>query len=210
MRGSLMAMADKLDVNALMKRYEALPSPARFGVLGGIALLIVGVYYAAFFGGMRTELANLDKKLEKVESSIQSAKAVASNLEAFKRKREELQGQLKEALRKLPSSSDLPQLLTDITSMGKKSGLEIESFKRGQKIDRGFYSEQQILLQFNGRYHDIGMFFDRLAKLDRIVNITKLDMKLINDVDVDPRLKVSGVAATFFFNETQAPTAGGE
>src|SRR5262245_5027369 len=173
MRGSLMAMADKLDVNALMKRYEALPSPARFGVLGGIALLIVGVYYAAFFGGMRTELANLDKKLEKVESSIQSAKAVASNLEAFKRKREELQGQLKEALRKLPSSSDLPQLLTDITSMGKKSGLEIESFKRGQKIDRGFYSEQQILLQFNGRYHDIGMFFDRLAKLDRIVNITK-------------------------------------
>lgn len=205
-----MAMADKLDVNALLKRYEALPSPARFGVLGGIALLVVGVYYAAFFGGMRTELAGLDKKLEKIESSIQSAKAVASNLESFKRKREELQAQLKEALRKLPTSSDLPQLLTDITSMGKKSGLEIESFKRGQKIDRGFYSEQQILLQFNGRYHDIGMFFDRLAKLDRIVNITKLDMKLINDVDVDPRLNVSGVAATFFFNETQAPTAGGE
>jgi type IV pilus assembly protein PilO len=168
------------------------------------------VYYVAFFGGMRTELTNLDKQLEKVEASIQSANAVASNLEGFKRKREELQTQLKEALRKLPTSSDLPQLLTDITSMGKKSGLEIESFKRGQKIDRGFYSEQQILLEFNGRYHDIGMFFDRLAKLDRIVNITKLDMKLINDVDVDPRLNVSGVAATFFFNETQAPTAGGE
>jgi type IV pilus assembly protein PilO len=205
-----MAMADKLDVNALMKRYEALPSPARFGVLGGVVLLVLGVYYVAFFGGMRTELTNLDKQLEKVEASIQSANAVASNLEGFKRKREELQTQLKEALRKLPTSSDLPQLLTDITSMGKKSGLEIESFKRGQKIDRGFYSEQQILLEFNGRYHDIGMFFDRLAKLDRIVNITKLDMKLINDVDVDPRLNVSGVAATFFFNETQAPTAGGE
>ena len=205
-----MAMADKLDVNALMKRYEALPSTARFGVLGGVVLLVLGVYYMAFFGSMRTELTNLDKQLEKVEASIQSANAVASNLESFKRKREELQTELKEALRKLPTSSDLPQLLTDITSMGKKSGLEIESFKRGQKIDRGFYSEQQILLEFNGRYHDIGMFFDRLAKLDRIVNITKLDMKLINDVDVDPRLNVSGVAATFFFNETQAPTAGGE
>ena len=205
-----MAMADKLDANALIKRYEALPAPARFGALGGVALLIVGVYYAAFFGGMRTDLAALDQKLEKVETSIQSAKAVASNLESFKRKREELQTQLREALRKLPTSSDLPQLLTDITSMGKKSGLEIQSFKRGQKINRGFYSEQQILLQFNGRYHDIGMFFDRLAKLDRIVNITDLDMKLINDVDVDPRLNVSGVAATFFFNETQAPTAGGE
>jgi type IV pilus assembly protein PilO len=205
-----MAMAEKLDVNALLKRYEGLPTAARFGVLGGIVALVLGVYYVGFFGSKRDELAVVDKKLEKVEASIQAAKAVASNLEAFKRKREELQAQLKEALRKLPSSSDLPQLLTDITSMGKKSGLEIQSFKRGSKIDRGFYSEQQILLQFNGRYHDIGMFFDRLAKLDRIVNITKLDMKLINDVDVDPRLNVSGVAATFFFNEPQTATAGGE
>jgi type IV pilus assembly protein PilO len=205
-----MAMADKLDVNSLLKRYEALPVPARFGVLGGIAVLVFGVYYLTLFGAKRSELAAVDKKLATIESSIQAAKAVAANLESFKQKREELQAQLREALRKLPASSDLPQLLTDITSIGKKSGLEIESFKRGPTVDRGFYSEQQILLKFNGRYHDIGMFLDRLAKLDRIVNITRLEMKLINDVDVDPRLNVSGIAATFFFNEPQAATAGGE
>jgi type IV pilus assembly protein PilO len=205
-----MAMAEKVDLNSALKRFEALPTPARFGVLGGIVALLLGIYWFALFGSKRTELAAVDKKLAKVESSIQSAKAVAANLESFRKKREELQAQLKEALRKLPTSSDLPQLLTDITSLGKKSGLEIQSFKRGSTIDRGFYSEQQILLQFNGRYHDIGMFFDRLAKLDRIVNITKLDMKLINDIDVDPRLNVSGVAATFFFNDSQPAMAGGE
>jgi type IV pilus assembly protein PilO len=205
-----MAMAEKLDLNGVLKRFEALPLPLRFGVLGGIVALLLAIYWFALFGSKRTELAAVDKKLAKVESSIQSAKAVAANLESFRKKREELHAQLKEALRKLPTSSDLPQLLTDITSMGKKSGLEIKSFKRGSKIDRGFYSEQQILLQFSGRYHDIGMFFDRLAKLDRIVNITKLDMSLINDIDVDPRLNVSGVAATFFFNDSQTATAGGE
>lgn len=206
-----MAMAEKLDLNSVVKRFEGLPAPARFGVLGAVVLLVLVVYYGAFFTAKRSELTTVQAKLEKVESSIQSAKAVAANLESFKKKREELQDQLKAALRKLPTSSDLPQLLTDITSLGKKSGLEIQSFKRGTKVDRGFYSEQQILLQFNGRYHDIGMFFDRLARLDRIVNITKLEMKLINDVDVDPRLKVSGVAATFFFNESKTPaTAGGE
>jgi type IV pilus assembly protein PilO len=205
-----MAMAEKLDLNGVLKRFEALPAAARFGVLGGIVALLLGIYWFALFGSKRSELAAVDKKLAKVESSIQSAKAVAANLESFRKKREELQGQLREALRKLPTSSDLPQLLTDITSLGKKSGLEIQSFKRGSKIDRGFYSEQQILLQFNGRYHDIGMFLDRLAKLDRIVNITKLDMKLINDIDVDPRLNVTGVAATFFFNESHTATPGGE
>lgn len=205
-----MAMAEKLDLNSVFKRFESLTAPLRFAVLGGIVALLLGIYWFALFGSKRTELDAVEKKLAKVESSIQSAKAVAANLESFRKKREELQAQLREALRKLPTSSDLPQLLTDITSMGKKSGLEIQSFKRGSQIDRGFYSEQQILLQFNGRYHDIGMFFDRLAKLDRIVNITKLDMKLINDIDVDPRLNVSGVAATFFFNDSQTATAGGE
>jgi type IV pilus assembly protein PilO len=206
-----MAMAEKLDLNSLVKRFEGLPAVARFGVLGAVVVLVLVVYYAAFFTAKQGELKVVQAKLEKVESSIQSAKAVAANLESFKKKREELQAQLQEALRKLPTSSDLPQLLTDITSLAKKSGLEIQSFKRGTKLDRGFYSEQQILLQFNGRYHDIGMFFDRLARLDRIVNITKLEMKLMNEVDVDPRLKVSGVAATFFFNESKTPaTAGGE
>lgn len=205
-----MGMAESLDVNALLKRVAGLPSVARFGILTGISALIVAIYFFTLFSGSRTALAAVDRKLAKVEGDIQAAKAVASNIESFQKKREELQAQLKDALRKLPDSSDLPQLLTDITSLGKKSGLEIQSFKRGSKIDRGFYSEQQIQLQFSGRYHDIGMFFDRLAKLDRIVNITRLDMKLENEVDVDPRLKVSGAAATFFFNESQTPTAGGE
>jgi type IV pilus assembly protein PilO len=205
-----MAMAENLDVNALLKRIAALPAPARFGILAGISAAIVALYFFTAFGSSRNQLAALEKKLAKVEGEIQAARAVASNLESFKRKREELQAQLQEALRKLPESSDLPQLLTDITSLGKKSGLEIRSFKRGSKIDRGFYSEQQILLEFNGRYHDIGMFFDRLSKLDRIVNITRLDMKLANEIDVEPRLNVTGAAATFFFNESQMPTAGGE
>jgi type IV pilus assembly protein PilO len=146
---------------------------------------------------------------------------VASNLESFKRKREELQEQLKAALEKLPESSDLPALLTNITGLGKKSGLEIQTFRQGKKIDRGFYSEQQIELQFSGAYHDIGLFFDRIASLSRIVNLSDLTFEVESETGETPMLSVKGIAATFYFNEsstgaattTDAPkpkTAGGE
>jgi type IV pilus assembly protein PilO len=204
-----MAIGENLDISGVLKQFEQLPSMARYGIMAGVVAVILGIYFFTFFGSARNRLAVVDRKLAKVEGEIQSAKAVASNLESFKKKQEELKAELKSAMRKLPESTDLPQLLTDITTLGKKAGLEIRSFKRGQKISRGFYSEQQILLQFSGRYHDIGTFFDRLAKLDRIVNITKLEMKLAKGTDAEPRLNVSGVAATFFFNESSDSAAAG-
>ena len=199
-----MAVGENIDLNALLRRMEALPGIARLGILGGIAAVIVGLYFFTMFGGARSKLQTVDRQLAKVESDIQSARAVASNLDNFKREQEELKQELQAALQKLPRTSDLPQLLTDISSLGKKSGLEIRTFKRADLANRGFYSEQNILLKFRGEYHDVGIFFDRLSRLSRIVNITSLDMKVAKDLGGSPLLEVSGNASTFFFNDSNS------
>lgn len=212
-----MAIGENIDAQAILQKLDRLPMPARYGLLAGVALAVVGLYVVLFFGGDQTTLRGLQTKRAKLEQSIQSAKAVANNLESFKKKRAELQAQLRGALEKLPESSDLPALLTNITGLGKKSGLEIQTFKQGKKIDRGFYSEQQIQLEFSGQYHDIGLFFDRVANLSRIVNLSDLNFTVESDNGESPNLKVTGIAATFYFNESNkeaAPpepkTAGGE
>jgi type IV pilus assembly protein PilO len=212
-----MAIGENFDAQQLLQKLDRLPAVGRYGLLAGVALTVVGLYLLLFFGGDQTALRALQTKRATVEQSIQSAKAVANNLESFKKKREELQEQLKAALEKLPESSDLPALLTNITGLGKKSGLEIQTFKQGRKIDRGFYSEQQIQLEFSGPYHDIGLFFDRVASLSRIVNLSDLTFSVDSDAGETPILKVKGTAATFYFNDSSrgadasAPqTAGGE
>lgn len=212
-----MAISDNLNAQQILQRLDRLPQFARYGILAGVALLVVGLYLLLFFGSDQNSLRTLQNKRAKLEQNIQAAKAVANNLESFKRKREELESQLKAALEKLPESSDLPALLTNITGLGKKSGLEIQTFKQGKKIDRGFYSEQQIELEFSGAYHDIGLFFDRVASLSRIVNLSDLTFSVASETSETPQLKVKGIAATFYFNEasaapaTAAPkTAGGE
>src|SRR5262245_13224832 len=197
-----MAMAESLDAQKLLQKLDRLPGPARGGVLGLIALVVVAIYFLLFFGGNQTTLHGLQTRRAKVEQDIQAARAVANNLESFKKKREELGAQLQAALEKLPESSDLPALLTNISTLGKKSGLEIQIFRQGKKIDRGFYSEQQIELEFTGLYHDIGLFFDRVANLSRIVNLTELAFTVESDTGENPMLKVRGIAATFYFNDS--------
>lgn len=204
-----MAIGENFDAQKMLQKLERLPAPARGGVLAAIALVVIGLYMVLFFGGNQTTLRGLQTKRAKVEQDIQAARAVANNLESFKKKREELGAQLQAALEKLPESSDLPALLTNISTLGKKSGLEIQTFKQGKKIDRGFYSEQQIELQFTGLYHDIGLFFDRVANLSRIVNLTDLMFEVESDTGENPVLKVKGIAATFYFNDSSksAPPA---
>ncbi|HTO71717.1 MAG TPA: type 4a pilus biogenesis protein PilO [Myxococcota bacterium] len=212
-----MAIGENLDAQKLLQRMERLPPPMRNGLLAGIALAVVGLYMVLFFGGNQTQLHGLQNQRAKLEQDITSARAVANNLDAFKKKREELGQQLEAALEKLPESSDLPALLTNISSLGKKSGLEIQTFKQGKKVDRGFYSEQQIELEFTGVYHDIALFFDRVASLSRIVNLTDLTFTVANEAGESPTLKVKGIAATFYFNDSSkraatdkdAPKAGG-
>ena len=197
-----MAIGENIDAQKLLQKFERMPAPMRSAVLGSIALVVVGIYMVLFFGSNQTTLRALQTRHAKVEQDIQAAKAVANNLEAFKKKREELGQQLQGALEKLPESSDLPALLTNISTLGKKSGLEIQTFKQGKKIDRGFYSEQQIELQFTGFYHDIALFFDRVASLSRIVNLTDLSFDVEKDTGESPTLKVKGIAATFYFNDS--------
>ena len=201
-----MAIADKIDAQKMLQKLDRLPAPARGGVLGLIALVVVGFYFMLFFGSNQSSLRGLQTRRAKVEQDIQAARAVANNLESFKKKREELGQQLQAALEKLPESSDLPALLTNISTLGKKSGLEIQTFKQGKKIDRGFYSEQQIELEFTGMYHDIALFFDRVASLSRIVNLTDLTFEVASDTGENPNLKVKGIAATFYFNDSMNKT----
>jgi type IV pilus assembly protein PilO len=99
-------------------------------------------------------------------------------------------------------------LLTDVSSLGKKAGLEFRAFKPEDEVQKGFYAEVPIRVEFLGTYHQIGVFFDRLSKLSRIVNMNEFGMGLVKESAESPLLEVKGIATTFRFLET-GPKEGG-
>ncbi len=203
-----MAIGEGLDAKKILEQIDRMPAPARFGVLAGVAAVLIALYWFTLFGSTRQNLARLKTQLTQIESDIVEARTVASNLTSFREKQKELETELRTALQQLPNSSELPVLLTDITSLGKKSGLEIHQFRPSGEIQRGFYAEVPIALKLYGAYHDVGIFFDRLAHLSRIVNITELAMKLSDYRNDTPRLEVTGIATTYFFVDMSTRSGG--
>ena len=200
-------MASQLDANQILQQIERLPFGARLGLLVGVFVLVIGMYWMGIYDGQRSALEAQRTQLTKLQSEIAESRAVASNLNSFREQREILRKEFEGALQRLPNDTELPGLLTDISGLGKKSGLEIRAFDPGQKVNRGFYAEVPIALEFYGSYHELATFFDRLSRLSRIVNITQLDMKLESGSGDRPKLQIKGVATTFQFLSSSS-TAG--
>lgn len=186
------------------EKLTKLPRAQRLALLAGVALLIVGLYAYLLFLPARQRLQTVEAEELRLQRELSQVRAVVTNLDAFEREIADLERQFAAALRRLPDSKELPVLLTDISSIAKNAGLELKTFNPGSEERQDFYAEVPIQVEFSGRFHDIASFFDRIAKLPRIVNVQTLEVKTVQESTVDTRLRVRGEAVTFRFLEAAA------
>lgn len=190
-----------------LDKFARLPKPYRIAAIPLIAILVLGGYAWMFYQPARTELEAARAKERDLERKVSEVRAIVANLDAFQHEIADLEQKLKQALRQLPDSKELPGLLTDVSSLGKDAGLEFKSFRPQDEISRDFYAEVPIQIEFSGDYHDIARFFDKVSKLPRIVNVSELNMEIASQDAETTRLRVKGEATTFRFIEHQAAPA---
>ncbi len=76
----------------------------------------------------------------------------------------------------LPKEKEIPRLLTNISALGRGSGLDFLTFKPSAEIPKDFYSEIPVDIKVRGPYHNMGFFLDQVSKLDRIVTVANITM----------------------------------
>src|SRR5262245_29801169 len=184
-----------------LDKLARLSKGVRAGVFAGVALLVFGVYGYFFYLPASQELAKVEQEHLQLQRKLSEVRAVAANEQAVRDEIAALEKKLTVALRQLPDSKELPVLLTDVTSLGKNAGLEFKAFRPQQEVRKAFYAEVPIDIEFSGGFHDIAMFFDQLARLPRIVNISELEMTIKKESSASTLLAVEGKATTFRFVE---------
>lgn len=197
-------MALNLGLDKLQPTIEKigkLPSHYRMAIVLAIPIVLGLGYYQFLHRGSREELTRLRAQQQSLQRKLNEVRSVAANLSRFEQEIASLETELGEALRQLPNSKELPGLLTDISTLGKKAGLEFKAFRPQTEVNKGFYAEVPIEIEFTGRYHQVATFFDRISKLDRIVNVGDLNMSVDSEGLESTVLKVSGRAVTFRFVE---------
>lgn len=126
----------------------------------------------------------------------------AANLDAYKVQMKEMEESFGALLRQLPSDTEVPGLLEDITRTGLGSGLEFEEIKLQPEVVQQFYIELPIQISVVGGYHDLATFVSGVASLPRIVTLHDFEIKPA-EADSVSRLRMSVLAKTYRYNDQE-------
>ena len=118
--------------------------------------------------------------------------------------------ELAKAIKELPNSREIPELVRRISSIGKKIGLQFLLFKPMPEVVRDFYAEVPVKLKVEGSFHEVATFFDRIGKLNRIVNVKNITISDPEERSGKVMLTIEGTAVTYRFltEEEKSGTSG--
>lgn len=180
-----------------MKKSETAPSNATGGALDKIVdrvsqftkvqriLICLAMFAAcmAAFGSLSYKpkwdaYTKLNGELSELSAKVSEYEKVANILDDVRKKKEAAEVKYKKGLRLLPDQEEIPELLDGIAKVGKDVNVGIISFRPGEKTPGAeLYAVKPIDLEIAGSFHNIALFFDRLAKLFRIVTLLEFRLE---------------------------------
>lgn len=184
-----------------------LSTPKKMGILGVVILLIVLVLGQYLLMPAYEKRDQKDQEYTKLEQDLNEKKRVAQDPKVFEEKLESVKKELTIKKSQLPDKKEIPQLLTSISSLGKESGLNFLLFRPNPAVPKEFFAEIPVEIQVEGGYHEVASFFSKVGNLDRIVNITNVNMTKSHEEQEKMILKTSCLATTFMFIETPVSQA---
>jgi type IV pilus assembly protein PilO len=181
------------------------PIPIKAATITGICALVfgIGVYYDTL-----DQLAALDvsknKELE-LKQSFETKQKKAINLQDYQDQLAQIETELEDMIRQMPTKEEVASLLIDISQTGLASGLEFRLFKPGAPVRKDFYSELPISIEVIGKYEELGLFVSGLASLPRIVTVH--DVTIIPESKEAKTGKMKMMATVKTYNEGGDETA---
>jgi type IV pilus assembly protein PilO len=180
-----------------------------YGQVGAFVLLAVCgvgsfVYYYEWpareeFTARQTQLAGLRK-------DVAMGVATARKLPEFRSQVGDLQGRLDNLKAVLPEEKDAADLLRRMQTVATQSNLTIKSFRPAPTVTKQLHAEWPINLELDGTYHNLAIFFDRIGKFTRIVNISELAVKGKDKPEANSTITASCVATTFVLLDKPSAT----
>ncbi|WP_044870831.1 type 4a pilus biogenesis protein PilO [Pseudomonas sp. LFM046] len=165
-----------------------------------VLALVLAAGYNFHLKDLQAELDQYRAEEESLKQQFATKAFQAANLEAYKEQMKEMETSFGALLRQLPSDTEVPGLLEDITRTGLGSGLEFEEIKLLPEATQQFYIELPIRISVVGGYHDLATFVSGVASLPRIVTLHDFELSPA-DKDSGSKLRMSILAKTYRYND---------
>ena len=160
-------------------------------------LLVLGLGYHFHLTGLQDRYDVAASKEQDLREQYRIKAFQAANLKAYREQMKEMEHSFGALVKQLPSDTEVPGLLEDITFTGRGSGLQIEEIKLQDENVSHFYIELPISIAVQGTYHDLGNFVSGVASLSRIVTLHDFEIR----PGRDGQLTMNILAKTYRYND---------
>lgn len=184
-----------------LKRFNNIPWYTQLGIFSIFGIVIAGLGWYFFVSGLDQQIKVKQGQLDSLKVDIQRGQAVEQKHQEFLTQNKQLLNKLATLKIILPEAKQTDQLLRQVQESAVASNLMIKKFQPLPVAQKDFFSEWPINIEVEGSYHSLGVFFDRLSKFSRIVNVS--DVKIIENKKQQPNLTITATCAatTFVYNE---------
>ncbi len=187
-----------------LNTFVKLPKSQKILILVCLLGVIVGLYIFSVYLPAKEELEKKKAEMTKREMEVRELRTIAANMKRFQAEAAKLREELGLAMAQLPTSKEIPSLLANVSNLGKETGLEFLLFRPLPEVSKEFYAEIPVEIKVKGTYKDVAIFFAKVGKLPRIVNISAVTMEGAKEVVGRWEITTSCTATTFKFIEKTA------
>lgn len=178
--------------------------PWYFGLGVGLVLgLLVGalVWYQ-YIQPDRQAIQTEDSRLQELQKKIAEGRAAQQNLPRFREEVRLLQVELDKLLRILPARRNVQVIMRQVRLLVERGDLSLQRFRPLNEREQDFYSEWPLQINLDGDYHNLALFFDRIGRFSRIINIDNLNINA-NNQQAAHTLSANFTAKTFIYKESE-------
>ena len=148
--------------------------------VGGLAIAVLAIAiidWQYFYGPRQRDLADLRSQATAKHGDLDNKRGKTNARAQAEKELKDLTAELKRAQARLPDQREIADLLSSVAASGRAAGLDIVLFRQKPEVYHDFHAEVPVEMQMRGTYHDVALFLDRVKRLDRIVNVSDIQLK---------------------------------
>ena len=176
----------------------------------GIGLALAVAIHYFWFRGINQDIARKTDELKGLQDEISKGRAAERKLSQFREEVKRLELELAKLLQILPSARNTEDLIKRIETLTRQGDFSLKKFTPGEPIGKDFYSEYPIEISLDGTYHNLALFFDRMSRFSRIINVEDMKVGGLDTAGAGKSISASFTAKTFIYtgDENAKATAG--
>lgn len=159
-----------------MTGWNEIPAARRW-LLAGLALAAVSaaLYFTVYApeGSANAEAAQRLRTLETENVELERFRPRLREMEA---QIAQLKQQMEDGRRVIPDDQESAALMDNLSREAHQAGVEIRRYTARPVVQHDFYAEVPFELELDGSYYHLLQFFQQVAAMDRLVNISSLQL----------------------------------